>query len=189
MSHFRPTPMVSLETERLLLRAVAEEDAPRVQRLFATERMLRYMNASIPWPYPEDGAITAIGKMKAAMEAGNEFVWAITLKGKEEDGLIGIIALSPASDEDHRGFWLGEPYWGRGIMREAMTAVTDFAFDVLEMKELLLNNAQPNLASHRLKESVGAEIIAIEDADFIGGRFPRVTWRLTADAWRAHRNG
>ena len=70
-------------------------------------------------------------------------------------------------------------------MREASAAVNDFAFDVLGMEELLLGNAEPNAASHRLKESAGAEIIAIGEANYIGGRFREVRWRLTAEAWKA----
>jgi RimJ/RimL family protein N-acetyltransferase len=187
MAEYRKTPIVPLETERLLLRPIQASDAPRIQDLFPNPNMLRYMNASIPWPYPEDGAMTAVGKMLAAMESGEEFPWAILLRGREEEGLIGVIVLTPASDEDHRGFWLGEPFWGQGLMKEATVAVNDFAFDVLGMKELLLNNAQPNVASHRLKESAGAEIISVAEANYVGGTFPQVQWRLTADAWRANK--
>lgn len=188
MAEYRKTPIVPLETERLLLRPIRESDAPRIQTLFPNPNMLRYMNAAIPWPYPEDGAITAVRKMIVAMESEEEFPWAILLRGREEEGLIGVIVLTPASDEDHRGFWLGEPFWGQGLMKEATTAVNDFAFDILGMEELLLNNAQPNVASHRLKEFAGAEIISISEANFVGGTFPQVQWRLTVDAWRANRS-
>ena len=74
-------------------------------------------------------------------------------------------------------------------MREATKAVNDFAFDELEMSELLLNNAQPNIGSHRIKESSGAEVIGIEERAFVGGRCPAVKWRLTAEAWRKHSPG
>ena len=146
------------------------------------------MADTIPWPYPDDGAVQFVGHMLPKIEARTEYYWAILRKGQEDEGLIGGIALTPASEEDHRGFWLDEAYWGQGLMREAASAVNDFAFDVLGMETLLLNNAAPNFASHRLKESAGAEVLSVEDKDYIGGTFPGVRWRLTAEAWRGNRN-
>jgi RimJ/RimL family protein N-acetyltransferase len=185
MAAYRKTEIVPLQTERLVLRPVALSDVPRIQLLFPHLNVLRYMNAAIPWPYPADGAQDAVQKFLAKMETQEEYYWAITRKGEGE--LMGVIALTPASDEDHRGFWIGEAYWGRGYMREATAAVNDFAFDVLQMEELLLGNAEPNVASHRLKESAGAEIVSIGEEDYVGGRFREVRWRLTAEAWKATR--
>ena len=142
------------------------------------------MHTSIPWPYPDDGAEEFVRSMLPKIEAAEEYYWAIRIKAREGKGLVGVISLSPHSDTDNRGFWLGEEFWGQGYMREAVAAVNDFAFDVLGMTELLLNNAQPNVASHRLKESCGAEILGIEDREYIGGTFPGVRWKLSAEAWR-----
>jgi len=144
------------------------------------------MAAAIPWPYPENGAMDFIQSVLPKMEAEEEYHWSIRLKENDE-GLIGVITLTPDSDEDQRGFWLAEPFWGQGLMKEAAAAVTDFAFDVLEMDELLFNNAEQNIASHRLKESAGAKIVEIKPTSYVGGEFPGVTWRLTAEAWRSHR--
>lgn len=187
MATYQKAPLLPLETARLRLRPLAETDAPRIQALFPHPNVLRYMNAAIPWPYPDDGAIEFVRSVLARLEAHEEYYWALVPKEAADEGLIGVIGLTPASDEDHRGFWLAEAYWGRGLMREAVAAVNDFAFDVLGMTELFLNNAKPNAASHRLKESAGAEIVRIEDTDYVGGRFPGVRWRLTAETWRRHR--
>lgn len=187
MANYRKVPIRTLTTERLTLRPTQESDAPRIQLLFDNPAVLKYMAAVIPYPYPEDGAITYLREILPKVAAGERYAWAIERRGFEGEGMIGAIELTPASDEDHRGFWLGEPYWGQGYMTEAATAVNDFAFDELGMTELRLGNAVPNVASHRLKESVGAEAIEIRDEDFVGGRFPCVRWRLTAEAWRARK--
>jgi RimJ/RimL family protein N-acetyltransferase len=157
-----------------------------VQELFPSFTMLRYMNAAIPWPYPEDGAISFIRMVLPRMSAQEEYYWAIYRKGYEE-GMIGTIGLTPGSDSDHRGFWLAEAFWGQGYMTEAVAAVNDFAFDRLGMPEMLLGNARDNVGSHRLKEKAGAEIIGFEESDYVSGRLPSVKWRLTAEAWRKHR--
>src|SRR5690349_13153207 len=130
MAAFRRVPIRVLDTARLRLRPLEYSDALRIQALFDSPNVLRYMNAAIPWPYPEDGAMQHLRAVLPRMEAGEEYYWAIGLRESDE-GLIGVIGLTPASDEDHRGFWLGEPYWGQGYMREAVRAVNDCAFDEL----------------------------------------------------------
>lgn len=187
MATYRKLPIVPLETPRLLLRTMTMADAPRIQELFPNPNVLRFMAASIPWPYPDDGAESYLRRTLPRIERMEEYYWAIVRRGHEAEGLVGGIGLMPASDEESRGFWLGEPYWGQGFMREASDAVTAFAFDTLGMTELRLNNAAPNAASHRIKESAGAEIVSVGDTEYVGGTFPGVRWRLTAEAWRRQR--
>lgn len=189
MAEYRKIPIEPLETARLRLLPLALEDAPRIQSIFPHLNVLRYMATAIPWPYPEDGAEEFVRNVLPKIERRESYFWGLRLKGHEAEGLVGVVGLTPSSDEDHRGFWLGEAFWGQGLMREAVSVVNDFAFDRLEMTEMLLNNAEPNVASHRLKASTGAEILRIEDREYIGGTFPGVQWRLTAEAWRRYRTG
>lgn len=187
MADYRKQPIPVLETRRLHLRPIRWSDAPRIQEQFSNPNLLRYLHASFPVPYPENGAMEFLERTISRVEANEEYLWAIFRKNHPEEGMIGQISLTPDSDVDHRGFWLGEPYWGQGYMKEAVAAVNDFAFGPLEMEYLLLNNAEPNVASHRLKEISGAEIIGREEKAFVGGTFTSVRWKLTADAWETNR--
>jgi len=177
----------TLETDRLILRPLTEDDAPRIQELFPHMEILRYMAAAIPWPYPDDGAISFVRFCLAGMEREERFTWAITEKGGN-DQLIGVIDLFPHNPDDNRGFWLGLPYQGKGYMIEAVAAVNDFAFDVLGVDKLILNNAEGNVGSHRLKEKAGATILEInDDVPYVGGIFRQIRWTLTREQWHAHR--
>ncbi len=187
MATYTKQPIVPLETPRLWLRPLTEADAPRIQLLFPHWTIVKYLAAAIPWPYPADGAATFVAESVARMMKQEEYLWSIVSKESESEGLMGLIVLTPASDEDSRGFWIGEKFWRQGYVKEACAAVTDFAFGPLAMSEMHLTNAQPNIASHRLKEAAGAEVISIEEREFVGGRFPSVQWRLTAEAWALHR--
>jgi [ribosomal protein S5]-alanine N-acetyltransferase len=170
------------------LRPICMDDAPAIQNLFPFWGVVEYLAAVIPWPYPEDGAEQFLKMLLPEMEAGNRLVWAITRKEDEESRLMGLIELSPNNPNDSRGFWLGLPYQRQGYMTEAVTAVNDFAFDILGMTEMTLSNAEPNVGSHRLKEKSGAEFLSYEDdVAFIGGKFRTARWRLTAEMWRANR--
>jgi len=187
MAEYIKLPIVAFETARLILRPIELADAPRIQLLIANPNVLKYLSDVVPWPYPAGGAREYLEQTMPKIEAMEVYIWAIMLKSQREVGLIGVISLSPGSDDDSRGFWLGEPYWGHGYMGEAAEAVTDFAFGPLGMKELLLGNATGNVASRRLKESAGAQLIGIEERGFVSGRFPCERWRLTPAAWRARR--
>ena len=179
---------VTLETARLRLRPIRLSDAPRIQVLFPHWGIVQYMAAVIPWPYPENGAQQFLESVFPKNAAGTQYYWAITLRSDSANELIGVISLYPNSEEDSRGFWLGEANHRQGYMKEAVAAVNDFAFDTLEMPALMLNNAEPNLPSHRIKEISGARIAAIdEDAAFVGGRFRRIRWLLTGQEWEANR--
>lgn len=177
----------TLKTDRLTLRPITEDDAPRIQELFPNLELLRYMAAAIPWPYPDDGAITFVRYCLAGMDRGERYTWAIMEKFGD-DSLIGVIDLFPTNPDDNRGFWLGLPYQGKGYMTEAVAAVNDFAFDIVGLDRLILNNAEGNIGSHRLKEKSGATILEINDGvPFVGGIFRQIRWTLTREQWHANR--
>jgi len=62
------------------------------------------------------------------MERGEEWHWTLRLK-TEPETIIGRIGLYLG--ENNRGFWMGLPWQGKGLMSEAVIAVTDYWFEVL----------------------------------------------------------
>jgi ribosomal-protein-alanine N-acetyltransferase len=80
----------TLKTERLVLRPPRLEDAPAIQEHFAHWEIIQHLSTSVPWPYPENGALEFL-KMKLKDEPqSQDLLWAIRERGKE-DQLIGII--------------------------------------------------------------------------------------------------
>ena len=73
-------------------------------------------------------------------------------------------------------------------MKEAVLAVTDYAFDVVGMKEMILSNSELNLGSTRIKQLSGTVEIGREPRDYHTGPGVAVYYRLTADSWRANRH-
>src|SRR5258708_2513522 len=121
----------ALETQRLLLRPLELADADRVQLLFPHWEIVKYLNSVVPWPYPADGARQFYTEVALpAMARGEQWIWSIRLKD-QADQLIGSISLADGEHEN-RGFWLGLPWHGQGLMTEASDAVTDFWFNTLK---------------------------------------------------------
>ena len=54
------------------------------------------------------------------------------------------------------GYWLGEECWGRGIMTEAVTAVTDFCFDNFPLRRISAEVFANNPASARVLEKAAS---------------------------------
>jgi len=88
---------------------------------------------------------------------------------------------------DNRGFWLGLPWQGQGLMTEATTAVNDFWFNVLGLPEMRVAKAATNSASRRISQKNGMCLVGTEYRDYVSGRLPTEIWAITAEEWRSHR--
>lgn len=72
---------------------------------------------------------------------------------------IGGIGIEIGEDV-HRltaelGYWLAEPYWGRGIATSAVLAITEYCFQYFSLKRIYAESYSTNLASHRVLEKAG----------------------------------
>ncbi len=111
--------MTCIETPRLFLRPWQEADAPALYRYASDPRI----GPCCGWePHPNvEHSLEILRKILI-----DENTWALTLKGSGEAiGSIACIASpnSQAPGEPEIGYWLGVPFWGRGYMPEAVTAL------------------------------------------------------------------
>jgi [ribosomal protein S5]-alanine N-acetyltransferase len=176
-----------LETPRLILRPLELADAEQTQKLFPQWEIVRYLANQVPWPYPPDGAYSHYRDvLLPAMERGELWAWTLRLKSAPEQ-LIGGIRLM-RGESNNRGFWLGLPWHGQGLMSEACEAVTEFWFNVLKFPVLRAPKAAENIASRRISEKSGMRIIATEQRDYVSGRLLTEIWEITAEEWNARKN-
>ncbi len=139
-------------TERLVLRLPHEEDIDALAVLAGNVNVAR-MLARLPYPYSRDHAVDFI--KLAASGAIGQFAYAITLADTGE--FIGSITL-----HDHKygsgyeiGYWLGEPYWGKGYATEATTALIDLSFRELSLEQIYISAQSRNEGSKRVIEKCG----------------------------------
>jgi RimJ/RimL family protein N-acetyltransferase len=76
------------------------------------------------------------------------------------DGLaVGSVSLHVGTDVERLsaeiGYWLGEPYWGRGITSDAVRAATQYAFGELALARVFAVPFARNAASARVLEKAG----------------------------------
>ena len=174
---------VELQTGRLILRPLQLEDAEQVQQLFPQWEIVKHLNNRIPWPFPADGVINHYRTSALpAIERGEEWHWTLRLK-EQPAQIIGAIGLF--TGDNNRGFWLGLPWQGKGLMTEAVIAINDYWFDVLKFPVLRAPKAIANVTSRRISEKTGMRIVATGEGDYVSGRQPSETWEITAEEWRA----
>jgi len=175
--------IVPLETKRLFLRPLRLDDAADAEELFPQWEIVKFLNAGVPWPWPKG---LAFGQYRdvilPAIERGEEWHWSLRLKESHER-MIGKISLHK-NESDNRGYWLGLPWHGQGLMTEAVAAVNDYWFDVLGFKVLRAPKAVANIASRRISEKTGMRLIATLERDYVCGRLPAEIWEITAEEWR-----
>lgn len=149
-----PAVFPAITTTRLKLRAFELTDAPSVQRL-AGAREVAEMTATVPHPYPDGVAEAWISTHRTAWIAQQQLALAVTLR--ETNEFAGAIALvfAPEHERAELGYWLGLPYWGKGIATEAARAVVDFGFKALELNRIQAHHLARNPASGRVLMKAG----------------------------------
>ncbi|HXQ01615.1 MAG TPA: GNAT family N-acetyltransferase [Candidatus Udaeobacter sp.] len=105
-----------------------------------------------PHPYTSDDAHKFLQK---AMDAEPVTNFCIEVEGPA----TGVIDIYLGQDV-HRhtatlGYWLGEDFWGRGIMTEAVAAFTDFCFENFPLRRISAEVFANNPASARVLEKAG----------------------------------
>jgi RimJ/RimL family protein N-acetyltransferase len=105
-----------------------------------------------PSPYtPRDGR--EFIKMARAMTP--ECLFAIAVNGEAVGG-IGFVPLHDVERVSSEvGYWLGEPYWGRGITTDALRAITGYAIETHGFTRLFALPFASNEASCRVLEKAG----------------------------------
>jgi RimJ/RimL family protein N-acetyltransferase len=171
-------------TKRLILRPLAMADAPQIQREFPQWEIVRYLLKRVPWPYPPDGAEHYCRDIALPqIERGEAWHWTLRLAA-QPDRVIGIISLVKG-EEDNRGFWLGLPWQGQGLMSEACAWANDYWFETLGFPVLRVAKAAANAASRRISERQGMRLVGVIEKDYVSGRLPSEVWEITAEEWRA----
>ena len=145
----------TLETSRLLLRRFCIDDAQAMYHNWASDdQVTKYLT----WPSHTSPAITS-AVLQSWMELYAEpdyYQWAIVPKSLNEP--IGSIAVVHSDDSikmAHVGYCIGKPWWGQGIMTEAMKTVMVYLFEEVGMQRIEAGHDPNNPASGAVQRKCG----------------------------------
>ena len=141
-----------IELTNCELRRWETGDVSSLVRNASNRRVSMNLRDRFPYPYTEEHAR---GWTDVASQEDPLVHFAIAVGGDA----VGGIGLQLQPDVFRRsaeiGYWLGEPYWGRGIMTDAVSAVTDYAITSLGLCRVFAGVFDPNPASARVLEKAG----------------------------------
>lgn len=143
-----------IETERLILRPWNETDAPELYRYASDDRV----GPIAGWPVHTS---TEFSRDIIRNVLSAPFTYAMVLK---ETGLpvgsIGLMMkeqsnLDIKENEAEIGYWIGVPYWGRGLTPEAVRKMVSFGFEDLGLERIWCGYFDGNIKSKRAQEKCG----------------------------------
>jgi RimJ/RimL family protein N-acetyltransferase len=107
---------------------------------------------AFPHPYSKQNAREFI---RAVRQRAPETTFAIAVAG-EAVGSAGFV-LHPDVERVSAeiGYWIGEPFWGQGIVTEALTALTRYAIETHQLTRIYALPFAWNKASCRVLEKAG----------------------------------
>ena len=144
--------MVELELCRFVIRDWRPEDKSSLVKYANNRNIWINLRDRFPHPYTFSDAEQWI---REATEVTTVTHFAVVLEGSA----IGGIGLELNTDVFRKsaeiGYWLGEPFWGRGIATEAVRAMTDYGFSNFDLCRIYAGVFEWNPASMRVLEKAG----------------------------------
>ena len=135
MLDFNFTPFPVIETERLLLRRITNDDANEVFELRSNPETMKY----IPRPLVKNNedALEHIAMIEEKIITNVGINWGITLKGNPKLlGIIGFYRMQPENYRAEIGYILSPDFHGKGIIPEAVNKLIRYGFDDLKLHSI-----------------------------------------------------
>jgi RimJ/RimL family protein N-acetyltransferase len=178
---------VVLETPRLLLRTFRLEDLPGYAALNADPEVIRYLGG-VPLTREHSDQIAAWAQECYATER----IGLLAIERREDGAFLGMCGLHHQEsypDEVEIGWRLAFEHWGHGYATEAAEAWLGYAFEVLGVPRVISITDEPNERSLAVMRRLGMTFDHAGRIEDDGEVFDAVVYAITADAWRARREG
>lgn len=143
-----------LETDRLVLRELKEDDAIDILSCFSNKEVLRYYGQKPLTSIDQVQQIIRNFSMNFNEKRGIK--WGIELKGRE--GIVGTIGFQEWTQEHQRAdlsYALYPDNWGNGYASEAVCKVVSYGFEELAIKRIGAVVFTENKASIKLLTKLG----------------------------------
>ena len=145
--NFAPFPV--LESERLRLRRITAADVNEVFALRSSPDIMKYIPR--PLAKTQEDALDYIKTIDKGTDENTLINWGITFKDNSKlVGMICLIRMQPENFRSETGYILHPDYQGKGVMKEALAAVIDYAFKDLKFHSLEAVIDPDNHASEHL---------------------------------------
>jgi RimJ/RimL family protein N-acetyltransferase len=112
----------------------------------------KFMMNKFPYPYTREAGERFIA---FATQENPTHIMAIEVDGKA----VGGIGIHPLSDIESKnaemGYWLAEPYWGKGYITEAVKQMIEYGFKNFDINRIFARPFGTNTASQKVLKKTG----------------------------------
>lgn len=139
-------------TLKVSLRRLVEADKNSLAALANNKKIWDNLRDYFPHPYTLKDAEDFI-----ALTAREEPP--VTFGIFREEAFAGVVGLVKKDDVYRKtaeiGYWLGEPFWGRGVTTAAVGLMVDYGFNKLKLERIDAGIFEYNIASQKVLEKCG----------------------------------
>jgi RimJ/RimL family protein N-acetyltransferase len=170
---------LELLTERLRLRTPQIADADAIRSIVADPRVA-LTTASIPHPYPKDGAKDFILHVQNVANRDRRNLAIVLRDGNE---LIGMVGYQTRDLESELAYMVSPNHWGLGYASEACRAIVAHIFSATEAKTVIARAMADNKASEAVLRKAGLQWQSEMPVELPvrSGTFPTSFWRLNRE--------
>jgi len=136
-------------TNKLILRKLEVEDFPSLIQ-YANNKNISEVIVNIPHPYQEPNAVFRMTYIVSGFKKKERYCFAISLKENSE--MIGEISLHLDKQNNFAelGYWVGEPFWNKGIITEAIEGILKFGFKHISLNLIFASCHEDNIGSQKV---------------------------------------
>ncbi len=158
-----------MDVDKYKIRNWAKEDFPALAKYLNNKKIWDNCRDSLPYPYSENDAQQFIQFVSNQNEQNNYCV-------EVNQEAAGNISFARGIDVERYnaelGYWLAEPYWGKGIMTQMLVLAIRSYFSHTDVIRVYANVYAGNMPSMRVLEKIGFRKCGIHrNAYFKNGNF------------------
>ena len=143
---------MEIDCGSFLLRPLRMADKDSMARYANNYHIWRYVRDRFPHPYSVDDAVAFLSQREQVVPVTD-----FCIEYNQE--CIGVISMMLQTDIHRRsaeiGYWLGEPFWGKGIATTATRNLIPYAFREFDIVRLYAGIIEGNTGSMRVLEKAG----------------------------------
>lgn len=147
----------TIQSDRLILRPLRPDDADAMHIAMSDAPLMTYWSSGPHKNVQETRDYITVNATEAQYRT-----WAITLKEdgtideKLKDAALGwVVLLDRRQSVKEIGYILRASHHGRGIAREAVHAIIQYGFDILDLRKIIADTDPDNIASNRVLTDMG----------------------------------
>jgi RimJ/RimL family protein N-acetyltransferase len=159
------------ETPRLLIRDLADGDAPALYELHRHDEVMRWLDGTVSTGV--DDELERLTRWKTQARNGFGFFAIVT---RNDARLVGVQILKPFDDLPHvdLGWRLHPGAWGNGYATESARGAIAYGFDALDLDEVAATTLPHNARSRAVMERLGMTFAG----DVVHAGLPHVLYLL-----------